>query len=96
VWLAVARPLAVVLPEFGSEPQPNLNRTRTEPELGFEVRAFSVFAEPVRTGSNLNSLGVKKTSKNFISGQVLPVFRDKNRPTEELQAWVLRNYHTMA
>ncbi len=49
IWnTAPTRPRSfLVLPGSGSEPIPNLNRTRTEPELGF--------GEPSRTGPNLRS-----------------------------------------
>jgi hypothetical protein len=42
----------VVLPRLGSEPILNLNRTRTKPQVRFEVRELLVFCEPVRTGAN--------------------------------------------
>jgi hypothetical protein len=42
----------VVFPLFGSEPMPNLNRTRTGPHVRFGVRQILDFAEPVRTCSN--------------------------------------------
>ncbi|KAJ7153381.1 hypothetical protein C8R46DRAFT_1197418 [Mycena filopes] len=48
----------IVLPRLGSEPPPNLNRTRTGPQVRFEVRRFWVFAEPVRTGTSADDFTI--------------------------------------